>query len=140
MLALLTLLQLAASCAAASPPNEPMIMVGLANGGNPGETPPSTSFDDPAKLAGRGFNAVTILNHELCANFSSVSALVYPGGSAAASWLSAVRDGKQRELASYKARGLQVISKLDMVVLPATLVKMFKSEVTDAAGHLSFAR
>ena len=40
MLALLTLLQLAASCAAASPPNEPMIMVGLANGGNPGETPP----------------------------------------------------------------------------------------------------
>ena len=41
-----------------APPNERMIMVGLANGGNPGETPPATSFDDPAKLASRGFNAV----------------------------------------------------------------------------------
>eukprot|EP01043_Picozoa_sp_COSAG02_P058621 COSAG02_NODE_7328_length_3061_cov_5.107698_4_plen_225_part_00 len=51
-----------------------------------------------------------------------------------------MRQGKQRELASYKARGLQVISKLDMVVLPSTLVKMFQSEVTDAAGHLSFAK
>jgi len=63
-------------------------MVGLANGGNPGESPPATSFDDPAKLAAGGFNAVTILNHELCANFSTVSsgftsnlltaALIYP--------------------------------------------------------------
>jgi hypothetical protein len=65
------------SDAAATPlTNERMIMVGIANGGNPGETPPSTSFDDPSKLAGRGFNAVTILNHELCANFSAVSPLV----------------------------------------------------------------
>jgi hypothetical protein len=58
------------------PPNEPMIMVGIANGGNPGETPPATSFDDPSRLASRGFNAVTILNHELCANFSVMSPLV----------------------------------------------------------------
>jgi hypothetical protein len=122
------------------PKNEPMIMVGLANGGNPGESPPATSFDDPDKLAARGFNAVTILNHELCANFSTVSPLVYPEGSVAASWLDSVREGKQRELASYKARGLQVISKLDMVVLPAALVKLYKAEVTDAAGHLSFSR
>jgi hypothetical protein len=39
-----------------------------------------------------------------------VSPLVYPEGSPEAVWLSSVIEGKQRELASYKARGLQVVS------------------------------
>lgn len=83
---------------------------------------------------------MTILNHELCANFSTVSPKVFPAGSPEAAWLAAVREGKQRELAAYTARGLKVISKLDMVVLPATLVQLYKSEVTGARGKLSFAR
>ena len=130
----------AAAASAAPPSNEPLVMVGLANGGNPGESPPATSFDDPAKLARWNFSAVTILNHELCANFSAVSPDVFPAGSPSARWLATVREGKQRELAAYKARGLKVISKLDMVVLPATLLQLFKAEVTDERGKLSFAR
>ena len=130
----------AAAASAAPPSNEPLVMVGLANGGNPGESPPATSFDDPAKLARWGFDHVTILNHELTANFSAVSPDVFPAGSPSARWLATVREGKQRELAAYKARGLKVISKLDMVVLPATLLQLFKAEVTDERGKLSFAR
>ena len=64
-----------------------------------------------------------------------------PAGSAAARWQAAVTEGKQRELAAYKARGLRVISKLDMVVLPATLLMLYKAEITDPrTGKLSFAR
>ena len=138
---LLGLLVAAGATRTPLPANVPLVMVGLANGGNPGESPPATSFDDPAKLERWGFDAVTILNHELCANFSSVSPEVFPAGSPSAAWLATVREGKQRELAAYAARGLKVISKLDMVVLPQTLLKLYKTEVTDPkTGKLSFAR
>jgi hypothetical protein len=43
---------LGAPATPAAPPNVPLVMVGLANGGNPGESPPQTSFDDPAKVHG----------------------------------------------------------------------------------------
>ena len=36
--------------ATARPPNAAMTMVGIANGGNPGESPQATSFTDPDKL------------------------------------------------------------------------------------------
>ena len=71
----------------------------------------------------RGFDAVAILNHELCAAFDGVAGpnssapAVFPNGTAARAWLDVVRAGKKAELQGYKARGLKVISKLDMVVL-----------------------
>ena len=58
MIHILTQLVVVMVASSRAPSNDPMIMVGLANGGNPGESPPATSFDDPAKLASRGFNAV----------------------------------------------------------------------------------
>ena len=83
-----------------------------------------TPCDTPlALLAPQGFDAVTVLNHELCAAFDDVagpnasSPSVFPNGTAARGWLEVVRAGKKAELQAYKARGLRVISKLDMVVL-----------------------
>lgn len=94
-------------------------------------------------MAWRRFDAVTILNHELCASFDRIAptgGAVFPAGSPSRAWLETVRAGKSRELAAYKAKGLMVISKLDMVVLPAALVAAFKAEVTDPITHkLSFA-
>lgn len=98
---------------------------------NPGETPFSSRFLDPAHLAEYGFTGQVCKHLNCVATFAATGCDCFPTGSPDRDWLDRFTAGIVQEISAAKARGLAIYYHIDLFVLPRLLVEHFRAEICD---------
>ena len=132
---------LALLAAAAGPENKPLLFYSLEI--DPGKPQPATSFHDLSVPLGDdwGFNAWNAQNVVQAATFDAITnGSAFPAGSAARAWSDMYSSLKADEIAAAQLAqpGVDLIFETDMLVLPASVVEMYRDTVVDpSTGRLS---
>jgi hypothetical protein len=110
---------------------------------NPGEPLTQTAFSDPAFLQANGYNGQVINDFVFATaalTFDKLNAGIFPKGSKERDWvMQAAAHVKANIEAAHKA-GLQIYYFTDIIVLPKRLVELYKEEICDEKGKISFER
>jgi hypothetical protein len=108
---------------------------------NPGEPLTKTSFTDPQKLKSYGFNG-QVINDFVFAHaaltFDKLDKRIFPEGSREREWVKQAAAKVNANIQAAKGAGLNVYYFTDIVVLPRKLVELYKSEICDENGKISF--
>lgn len=110
---------------------------------NPGEPLTETRFADPAYLRQMGYNG-QVVNDFVFAHaaltFDKFDKRIFPQGSKERTWvMAAAKHVEQNIKAAHKA-GLKVYYFTDLIVLPKRLVALYKDQICDEKGRISFDR
>jgi hypothetical protein len=104
---------------------------------NPGEQPFESAFLDPSHLVEYGYNGQVFKHINCIATFAKLGLDLFPKGSPEREWLDRFTPGIVEEIAAAKAHGLKVFYHIDLFVLPAKLVELYRDEICGADGRIS---
>ena len=110
---------------------------------NPGEPMTETSFREPAKLASYGYNGMVINEFKFpqCAlTFDKFDKRIFPKGSEEREWALSLQKEIRQQIRDCHKQGLKCYYFTDIIVLPKRLVELYKSEICDESGKISFRK
>ncbi|HTV75538.1 MAG TPA: hypothetical protein VMD57_00960, partial [Candidatus Baltobacteraceae bacterium] len=104
---------------------------------NPGEPPQKTSFRDPQKLAGWGYNGQVIMAEaDSCETFDAIAPDILPEGSPARVWIEQHAQSLEEQAEQAHAAGIKAYAWMQFIVLPKALVARYKNEICDDEGRI----
>ncbi|MCU7552565.1 hypothetical protein OCK74_25830 [Chitinophagaceae bacterium LB-8] len=110
---------------------------------NPGEPLTKSVFNDPGMLAAGGYTGQVINDFTFAhaaVTFKKLNPDIFPEGSAEWKWvMDAAERVRQNIKAAHKA-GIKVYYFTDIIVLPKKLVELYRDEICDNQGRISFER
>lgn len=110
---------------------------------NPGEPLTQTVYNDPAYLKTQGFDGMVINDFTFvhaAITFDDFDKRILPEGSEARQWALNAADNIRKRINEAHAAGIKVYYFTDIIVLPKKLVELYKDEIVDANGKISFER
>lgn len=110
---------------------------------NPGDEMTQTVFRNPEKLASFGMNGMVINEFKFpqCAiSFSKLDSRIFPKGSAEEKWIGTLAEEIRMQIEECHRKGLQAFYFTDIIVLPRKLVELYKEEICDEKGRISFEK
>ncbi|HSC55351.1 MAG TPA: hypothetical protein VLC98_17085 [Phnomibacter sp.] len=110
---------------------------------NPGEPLTQSMFNDPNELAKQGYTG-QVMNDFTFAHaaitFKKLSPEIFPEGSKEWQWVMNAAERVKKNIKAAHAAGIKVYYFTDIIVLPKKLVEMYRSEICDSMGRISFER
>jgi len=110
---------------------------------NPAEPPTQTSFNNPAKLHGYGYNGMVLNNFKFVhasINYESFDSTIFPKGSHERRWVDQAAEELKIRISECHNADLKVYCFMDIAVLPKKLVEKYKEQLCDNAGKISFEK
>lgn len=110
---------------------------------NPGEPLTNSAFSDPAFLKKNGYNGQVINDFTFAHSaitFDKLNENIFPKGSAERKWVEQAAAKVRENIRKAHAAGIKVYYFTDIIVLPKKLVEIYKDEITDKSGKISFER
>lgn len=110
---------------------------------NPGDAMTQTAFRNPEKLASFGMNGMVINEFKFpqCAvSFSKFDKRIFPKGSEERAWVEMLTKEIRTQIDECHRNGLQAFYFTDIIVLPKKLVDLYKDEICDEEGKISFEK
>lgn len=110
---------------------------------NPGEALTKTAFNDPLKLKDYGYSGKVYFLFEAAPfgiDWRSYDERVFPAGSESYGWVVKKQEEINKKYNEAKKAGLKVFCQMDMLVLPKSLVEIYKSEMTDSMGRIDLSK
>lgn len=110
---------------------------------NPGDAMTQTAFRNPEKLVSFGMDGMVINEFKFpqCAvSFSKFDKRVFPKGSEERAWVEALTKEIRTRIDECHRNGLQAFYFTDIIVLPKKLVELYKDEICDEDGKVSFEK
>lgn len=110
---------------------------------NPGEPMTESAFRNPEKLASFGFNGMVINEFKFphCAvSFETFDKRIFPKRSKERVWIENLTKEINRQVNDCHENGLNAYFFTDIIVLPQKLVELYKDEICDEEGRISFER
>lgn len=110
---------------------------------NPGEPLTVTEFTNPQKLKSYGYNG-QVINDFVFAHaaltFDTFDKRIFPEGSKERAWVLQAAEKVSANIKAAKRAGIKVYYFTDIVVLPKKLVELYKNDICDENGKISFDR
>lgn len=110
---------------------------------NPGEPLTKSVFNDPNELAGYGYTG-QVMNDFTFAHaaltFRKLNPSIFPEGSQEWKWVMNAADRVRNNIKAAHAAGIKVYYFTDIIVLPKKLVELYRNELCDSLGRISFER
>lgn len=110
---------------------------------NPGEPLTKSIFTEPQLLQQYGYKAQVINDFKFAhaaLTFDKLNPNIFPQGSAERKWALEAAAQVRSNIVKAKAAGLQVYYFTDIIVLPKRLVALYRDEICDKNGKISFER
>ena len=110
---------------------------------NPGEPLTKTIFNNPHYLAKNGYNGQVIADFTFahCAiTFDKLNPQIFPVGSKERTWVMNAAEKVRANIRRAHSAGLKIYYFTDIIVLPKQLVELYKNEICDDKGRISFER
>ncbi len=110
---------------------------------NPMDTPFKSEFCHPEKLASLGMDAMVINEFKFphCAvTFDSLDKSISPVGSDERAWAEELAEEINNRIDECHKNGLEAFFFTDIIVLPKRLVELYRNEICDENGNISFKR
>ena len=121
------------------PPLEVMDMVHH----SPGEAMTKSAFNDPAKLAACGMDAMVVNEFvfpQCVCTFEEFDPRVFPEGTKERQWALAARERLRTKAKMCHEAGIRCYAFMDIIVLPKRLVELYRDELCDETGRISFKK
>ncbi|HTN36519.1 MAG TPA: hypothetical protein VL053_05560 [Arachidicoccus sp.] len=110
---------------------------------NPGEPLTKTAFADPGYLKKMGYNG-QVVNDFVFAHaaltFDGFDKRIFPKGTKERAWVLKAAAHVQANIEAAHKAGLKVYYFTDLIVLPKRLVELYKDQICDEKGRISFDR
>ncbi len=110
---------------------------------NPGEPLTNSVFNDPVYLADNQFTGQVINDFSFAhaaITFDKLNSKIFPKGSKERVWVeNSAKKIRENIVKAHKA-GIKVYYFTDIIVLPKKLVELYKTEICDENGKISFER
>ncbi|WP_276504720.1 hypothetical protein [Terrimonas pollutisoli] len=110
---------------------------------NPGEALTQSIFNDPKVLAEQGYTG-QVMNDFTFAHaaitFKKLNPSIFPEGSKELQWVMNAAERVKKNIKAAHAAGIKVYYFTDIIVLPKKLVELYRSEICDSLGRISFER
>lgn len=110
---------------------------------NPGEPLTKTEFRKPEKLKEYNYNGMVTNEFKFpqCAlTFSKVDKRIFPKGSQERQWTDELKKEIWAQIRECHQNGLESFYFMDIIVLPKKLVELYKDEICDENGKISFSK
>jgi hypothetical protein len=110
---------------------------------NPGEPLTVSAFNNSGYLKGNGYTAKVMNDFvfpHAAIRFKKLSPDIFPDGSAGAVWVDAAAERVRANIREAHAAGIQIYYFTDIIVLPKKLVEMYRKDICDSNGKISFER
>lgn len=110
---------------------------------NPGEALTQSEFRKPEKLASFGFNGMVINEFKFpqCAtSFEKFDKRIFPKGSEERKWVENLTKEIRQQIEECHKNGLEAYYFTDIIVLPRKIVELYKNEICDEDGRISFEK
>jgi len=110
---------------------------------NPGEAQTESMFRNPSKLASYNFNGVVINEFKFpqCAvSFDKFDKQIFPKGSQDRQWIENLTKEIREQISECHKNGLKAYYFTDIIVLPKKLVELYKDDICDENGRISFEK
>ena len=122
--------------------NSPFYILDMVHN-NPGEPLTKTFFNSSEYLKENGYNG-KVLNDFTFAHaaitFKKLNPNIFPEGSKELEWVKKAADQVRQNIKEAHNAGLRVYYFTDIIVLPKKLVDLYRNEICDANGKISFER
>lgn len=110
---------------------------------NPGEELTESVFNDPGFLSDQGYtgqvmNDFTFVHAAI--TFDSFDKRIFPEGSRERQWILKAAERVRENIKRAHKAGIKVYYFTDIIVLPRSLVDLYKEEICDENGKISFER
>ena len=110
---------------------------------NPGEALTESVFNDPKFLKSNGYTG-QVMNDFTFAHaaitFDKLSPNIFPVGSASRKWVLDAAEKVRQHIKEAHSAGIKVYYFTDIIVLPKQLVSLYRDEICDENGKISFER
>ena len=110
---------------------------------NPGEPLTESVFNNSTYLKANGYTG-KVMNDFTFAHaaitFKKLNPNIFPEGSIELAWVKKAADQVHANIAEAHKAGIKVYYFTDIIVLPKRLVDIYRSEICDASGKISFER
>ena len=110
---------------------------------NPGESLTNSVFNDPIYLVNNQFTGQVINDFTFAhaaVTFDKLNPLIFPKGSKERLWVENSAKKIRENIASAHKAGIKIYYFTDIIVLPKKLVDIYRSEICDEKGKISFER
>lgn len=110
---------------------------------NPSESETSSHYLDPSYLRENGFEGKVFFLFDAAQfgiDWQDFDKRIFADGSDGAAWVAAKADSITARYDAAKRQGLSVYCMLDMLVLPAGLVEIYRDEICDTEGKIDITR
>lgn len=110
---------------------------------NPGESYTATSFTKPEKLADYGYTACVINDFKFvhCAiTYDSFDPRIFPEGSREREWVMEAASELETKIRACHNAGIKAYCFMDIIVLPKSLVELFREDLCDENGNITFQK
>lgn len=110
---------------------------------NPGEPLTNTSFTNPEKLVSYGYNGQVINDFTFAhaaLTFDKLNPAIFPKGSEERKWVENAAKKVRANIEAAHRAGLKVYYFTDIIVLPKKLVEIYRHEILDENGKISFEK
>ncbi|WP_295771088.1 hypothetical protein [uncultured Mucilaginibacter sp.] len=110
---------------------------------NPGEELTVSAFNNPAYLQKNGYNG-QVFNDFTFAHaaitFDKLNPDIFPFGSVAREWVNNAANKVKANIQKAHKAGMKAYYFTDIIVLPKKLVELYRNDICDANGKISFKR
>ncbi|MCD0488972.1 prolyl oligopeptidase family serine peptidase [Pedobacter sp. MC2016-14] len=110
---------------------------------NPGEKLTKSDFNDPKLLKQHGYGGMVINDFTFAhaaITYDSFDKRIFPKGSAARAWVMEAAAKVRANIKRAHSAGIKVYYFTDIIVLPKKLVDLYRDEICDSNGKISFER
>ncbi|BDD12369.1 hypothetical protein FUAX_48010 (plasmid) [Fulvitalea axinellae] len=127
------------ACETENPNKLPLIIDQVQH--NPGEAMTNTSFMDPEKLASFGYDGQVLTDYvfvQTLITWDDFDKRIFPEGSEGRKWVEDKATAFDQRLKKAHKAGIKFLCQPDVLVFPKTLVELYKDEICDDQGRVTF--
>ncbi len=110
---------------------------------NPGEPLTQSKFNNPQQLAQFGYTGKVVNDFTFAhaaITFKKLDSTIFPSGSKELAWVKNAAENVRKQIKEAHAAGIKIYYFTDIIVLPKKLVSLYKNEICDENGKISFER
>lgn len=110
---------------------------------NPGEAMTQTSFMDPDKLADFGYDGQVLTDYvfvQTLITWDDFDNRIFPKGSEGRAWVEEKAAAFDQRMKAAHDAGIKFLCQPDVFAFPKTLIELYKDEITDEHGQISFKK